>query len=169
MASQDFVNRMLKETQPEFPRVAPEDMGGVFDYFFDGAARAESDAMAIGQYLQALQINATQPVPIFNPLFIAKKLAERWNWANPIEAINPEFQEQFAFYTQMNALKAAGETAQALTPEVAKQQQAASKGNSAKQGAAAQPANTGVKDFRSALAAIKETALPQGVSEGSLQ
>lgn len=162
---QEFVNRMLKDTQPTFPRVAPEDLEGVFDYYFDGASRAEADAVAIGQYLQALQINATQPVPIFDPLFIARKLAQRWRWPNPTEAINPMFQEQFAMYQQLAALKNMGETAKALTPE---QQKAQSAKNPARQGAAAQPENTGIKDYRSALAAVKETVLPQGVTEGQL-
>jgi hypothetical protein len=165
---QDFLNRMLKDTQPTMPRVAAEDMVGVFDYFFDGASRAESDAVAVGQYLQALQINATQPVPIFDPLFIARKLAERWRWASPEQAINPMFKDQFMMYQQLAALKNVGEAAKALTPEQQKAASPKNKANPAKQGAAAQPENTGTKDFRSALAAVKEAALPQGITEGQL-
>lgn len=164
---QEFVNRMLKNSMPELPRVAPEDMEGVFDYMFDGASRAESDAMSIGQYLQALQINATQPVPLWDPLYLARKLNERWRWPNPAEGLNPMYAEQYQFYQQTAALKAAGETAQALTPQQAKANQSSGK-NPAKQGAAAQPQNTGVKDYRAALAAVKESALPQGLTEGQM-
>jgi hypothetical protein len=163
---QEFVIRMFKDGQPVYPKVAPEDIQGVFDYRFEGVSRAESIALLSGQIMQMLQINATQPVPIFDPVYLGKKLADAWGWSDSDRAMNPMFQEQYMAYQQMAMLRNMGETAKALTPE----QQAQSKqssGNKAKQGNAAQPNNSQPsKDFRSALTAVKEAALPQMPNEG---
>lgn len=163
----EYLARMLKDTAPQLPRVAPEDMEGVFDYFFEGASHAESQALYVGQIMQAWQINNTSIVPPFDPLMLATELARAWRWKEPGRYLNPMFQQQWYFYQQVNALKTAGETAQALMPPQQVQNKAQKKsGGAAKQGAAAQPANVGVQNYRSALATVKEAALPQGVTEG---
>jgi hypothetical protein len=165
--TQEFVVRVFKDGQPIYPKVAPEDIQGVFDYRFEGASRSESIALLTGQIMQMLQINATQPVPIFDPVYLGKKLADAWGWSDAAQAINPLHQQQFQMYQRLMTMKLMGETAQALTP----QQQAQAKssgGNKAKQGNAAQPNNSQpAGDFRSALAAVKENALPQMPSEGA--
>jgi hypothetical protein len=74
------------------------------------------------------------------------------------------YMQQFQMYQQMAAMQAMGETAKAITPE--QRVQGKSGGNASKQGAAAQADNVGVKNFQAALAAVKEKALPQGVTEG---
>lgn len=164
---QEFVARMLQTTQPMLPRVAPEDLAGTFDYSFDGASKAQADAMAIGQYLQAIQINSTLQVPIWDNLYLGRKLAERWRWVNPEEGLNPQYMPQYQMYQQMAAMQAMGETAKAITPEQRAQSSKTGR-NASKQGAAAQAENVGVKNFQSALAAVKEKALPQGITEGGL-
>jgi hypothetical protein len=163
--TQEFVIRVFKDGQPIYPKVAPEDIQGVFDFRFEGATRSESIALLTGQIMQMLQINATQPVPIFDPIYLGKKLADAWGWSDASQAMNPQFQPQFQMYQKLMMMKTMGETAKALTPD----QQAASKssGNKAKQGNAAQPNNTGgTQDFRATLAAVKENALPQMPTEG---
>jgi len=162
---QEFVIRVFKEGQPVYPKVAPEDIQGVFDFRFEGATRAESIALLTGQIMQMLQINATQPVHIFDPIYLGKKLADSWGWTDSDRAMNPQFAEQFAMFQQLQALKNIGETAKALTPE--QQAQAKSGKNPAKQGNAAQPNNSQPStDFNAALTAVKETALPPQPNEG---
>lgn len=162
--TQEFVIRMFKDGQPVYPKVAPEDIQGVFDFRFEGASRAESVALLSGQIMQMLQINATQPVPIFDPVYLGKKLADAWGWSDAERALNPMFAQQYAMFQQLQALRNVAETAHALTPE----QQARSKqSNAARQGNAAQPNNSqSNKDFRSALTAVTESALPQMPGEG---
>ena len=163
---QEFVIRVFKEGQPVYPKVAPEDIQGVFDFRFEGAARAESIALLTGQVMQLLQINATQPVPIFDPIYLGKKLADAWGWTDSERAMNPMFAEQYAMFQQLQALRNMGETAKALTPDQQRQQKTGG-GNPSKQGNAAQPNNTGSgDDFRSALTAVKESALPTQPGEG---
>jgi hypothetical protein len=153
---QEFVIRIFKDSQPLYPKVAPEDIQGLFDYIFEGSTRAESQALMAGQILQALQVNATQPVPVFNPLKLGEQLLVTFGWKNVGDFLNPEYLEQYQLFQQLQALKNVGETAKALTPE---QQMKTSNGNAANQGAAAQPDNIPTT-ARAIIANTKENALP---------
>ena len=163
--TQEFVVRVFKDSRPLYPKVAPEDIQGAFDFKFEGATRAESIALLTGQIMQMLQINATQPVPIFDPVYLGKKLADSWGWTDSERAMNPAFAEQFMLFQQLAALRNIGETAKALTPEQQAQAKTSGGSNKAKQGNAAQPQNTSSKDFQGALATIKENALPASPGE----
>lgn len=164
--TQEFVIRVFKDGQPVYPKVAPEDIQGVFDFRFEGASRSESIALLTGQIMQMLQINATQPVPIFDPIYLGRKLADAWGWTDADRALNPMFRQQYAAYQQMQMLRNMGETARALTPD--QQAQAKTQGkNPARQGNAAQPENSKpATDFRAALTSVKESALPMMPEEG---
>jgi hypothetical protein len=135
--TQEFVIRIFKDGQPLYPKVAPEDIQGAFDFRFEGAARSESIALMTGQIMQMLQINATQPVPIFDPVYLGKKLADSWGWTDSERAMNPAFAEQFMLFQQLSALRNIGETAKALTPEQQAQAKSSNTSNPAKQGNAA--------------------------------
>lgn len=162
--TQEFVIRVFKDSVPTYPKVAPEDIQGVFDFRFEGATRGESIALMAGQIMQMMQINATQPVPIYDPIYLGKKLADAYGWSDADRAMNPMFAQQYAMFQQLQALRNIAETAHALTPE---QQAKSRQSNAAKQGNAAQPNNTQQnKDFRSALTAVTESAMPKMPGEG---
>lgn len=170
---QEYVVRIFKDSQYQYPKVAPEDIQGLFDYIFEGSTRAESQALRIGQIMQAIQINGTQAVPIFDPLKLGEQLLVEFGWKNIGEFLNPMFQEQYALQQQMIAIQQAGETMKAITPE---QQAEKKSGNQSRQGAGAGPQNiaSSVPDqipaqFRQVLAGMKERALPQGLSEGQIR
>lgn len=160
---QEFVIRVFKDSQYVYPKVAPEDMQGAFDYIFEGATRAESQALRAGQIMQALQMDAVQPVPLFNRPVLAQELLHTWGWKDATRFMNPMFAEQFMAFQQMQMLRNMGETAKALTPE---QQRSSSTGNKANQGKAAPGNAPQATDFRSALAGVQEVALPAMPKEG---
>jgi hypothetical protein len=162
---EDFVIRIFKDTQPVYPKVAPEDIQGVFDFVFEGSSRSESEALRAGQIMQAIQINATIPVAIFDFIKLGEQLLVTWGWKDVGQFLNPEFQQQYFMVQQLQAMKNMGETAKALTPDQQRQAKAGN-GNAAKQGkgvAGNAPQGT---EFKSALAAVKEAALPQMPEEG---
>lgn len=161
---QEFVIRIFKDSQPTYPKVAPEDIQGVFDFVFEGSSRGEGEALRAGQIMQAIQINATLPIKIFDDTKLGEQLLVTWGWKDIGSYINPMFQEQYQMYQQLMMLKNVGETAKALTPE--QQRAAKSGGNSANQGKGAAGNAPQNNDFRSALTAVKESALPQMPEEG---
>ena len=163
---QDFVIRVFKDTQPLYPKVAPEDIQGVFDFVFEGSSRHESEALRAGQIMQAMQMNATLPVPVFDFIKLGEQLLVTWGWKDVGQFLNPAFQEQFFMQQQMQAMRNMGETAKALTPDQQRASTPKKSGNSANQGKAAAGNAPQNDDFRSALTAVKETALPQMPEEG---
>ena len=69
-------------------------------------------------------------------------------------------------HQQMQALRNMGETAKALTPDQQRAAAASSGKNKANQGQGAAGNAPQNNDFRSALTAVKEAALPQMPEEG---
>jgi len=131
---------------------------------FEGSSRGESETVRAGQIMQAIQINATLPIKIFDDTKLGEQLLVTWGWKDIASYINPQFQEQYQMYQQLMMLKNVGETAKALTPE--QQRVAKTNGDKTKQGQGAAGNAPQNKDFRSALAGVMETALPQTSEEG---
>ena len=162
---QEFVIRIFKDSQYIYPKVAPEDMQGMFDFIFEGAARAQAQALEIGQYMQLLQIDLAQPIPLLNRPKIMERILVSMRMKNIAALLNPMYAQQYAMMQQMEVMRNMGETAKALTPDQQRQQQQqkTSGGGSSKTAAA----NTSqADDFRSALTAVKENALPPMPTEG---
>ena len=161
---EEFVIRIFKDSQYMYPKVAPEDMQGMFDFIFEGAARAQAQALEIGQYMQLLQIDLAQPIPLLNRPKIMERILVAMRMKNIVSLLNPEYGQQLMIMQQMQMMKDAGETAKALTPDQQKQQsKPGGKGGSSKTAAANTPQSD---DFRSALTAVKESALPPMPTEG---
>jgi len=159
---EEFVIRIFKDSQYVYPKVAPEDMQGMFDFIFEGASIAQAQAVEIGQYMQLLQLDLAQPIPLLNRPELVKRIMVAMRLKNIAPLMNPMYGQQFAMMQQLQAMKDMGETAKAMTPDQQRQSKT-SGGGSSKTAAANTPQTT---DFRDALTAVKESALPQTPMEG---
>ena len=81
---------------------------------------------------------------------------------NVASLLNPMYGQQLMMMQRIQMMQSMGETAKALTPEQQRQQKT-SGGGTSKTAASNTPQ---ADDFRSALTAVKENALPQMPTEG---